>query len=202
MRGPRPAQSGCEQGGLQSICQCQDLHQERGGSQLPTHMSNLGWERVPLPFLPSSQSPGGDSGEIGPTLPAAPLNCILERDPHPVPLVSFGPAELPAIPGEVCAPRGLTQCPPRGSVSSLQGPPSLGWSLSAPCPTSQPCPVMGSVFTPRRPLGADRGDCPAARRAAEGPLCQAQGLRLQGGDAHHPLRVPAAELTALRAERE
>ena len=57
---------------------------------------------------------GGDSGEIGPTLPAASSNCISERDPHPVPLVSFGPAEPPTIPGEVCAPHGPTECPPWG----------------------------------------------------------------------------------------
>ena len=188
-RGSRGAQrEGCEASVSVGIST------RRGGSRLPTHLSYLGWERVPLRFLPSSVT-GGDSGEIGRTLPAASSSCISERHPHPVPLVSFGPAEPPTIPGEVCAPHGPTECPPWGSVSSLQT--SLGWSLSAPYPTSQPRPVMGSVFTPRRPLGADRGDCPAARCAAEGPLCQAQGLCLQGGDAHHPLRVPTAQLSAL-----
>ncbi|XP_047389570.1 BTB/POZ domain-containing protein KCTD7 isoform X2 [Sciurus carolinensis] len=54
----------------------------------------------------------------------------------------------------------------------------------------------------QRPLGADRGDRPAAGGAAEGPLRQAQGLRLQGGDARHALRVPPAQLPALRAQRE
>lgn len=53
----------------------------------------------------------------------------------------------------------------------------------------------------RRPFGADCGDCPAPRSAAEGTLCQAQGLCLQGGDAHHPLRVSTPQLPALRAER-
>lgn len=90
----------------------------RGGSRLPTHLSYLGWERVPLRFLPSSVT-GGDSGEIGPTLPAASSNCISERHLHPVPLVSFGPAEPPTIPRKVCAPHGPTECPPWGSVSSL-----------------------------------------------------------------------------------
>lgn len=34
------------------------------GSRLPTHLSYLGWERVPLPFLPSSQSRGGGETQV------------------------------------------------------------------------------------------------------------------------------------------
>ncbi|XP_063258629.1 BTB/POZ domain-containing protein KCTD7 isoform X2 [Prinia subflava] len=53
-----------------------------------------------------------------------------------------------------------------------------------------------------RPPGADHRDRQAARHAAEGALRQAQGVRVQGGDAHHPLRVPPLQLAALRAQRE
>ncbi|KAL9826220.1 BTB/POZ domain-containing protein KCTD7 isoform 1-T1 [Geothlypis trichas] len=53
-----------------------------------------------------------------------------------------------------------------------------------------------------RPPGADRRDRQAARHAEEGQVCQAQGVRVQGGDAHHPLRVPPLQLPALRAQRE
>ncbi|XP_021406491.1 BTB/POZ domain-containing protein KCTD7 isoform X2 [Lonchura striata] len=53
-----------------------------------------------------------------------------------------------------------------------------------------------------RPLGADHRDSQAAGHAEEGQVCQAQGVRVQGGDAHHSLRVPALQLAALRAQRE
>ncbi|XP_064152146.1 BTB/POZ domain-containing protein KCTD7 isoform X4 [Loxodonta africana] len=66
----------------------------------------------------------------------------------------------------------------------------------APLPGPSP-PCDGRCVHLRRPSGADRGDRPAACGAAEGPLRQAQGLRLQGGDAHHALRVSAPQLLAL-----
>uniref|UniRef100_A0A8C9PWD6 Uncharacterized protein n=1 Tax=Spermophilus dauricus TaxID=99837 RepID=A0A8C9PWD6_SPEDA len=52
----------------------------------------------------------------------------------------------------------------------------------------------------RRPPGADRGDRAAAGSAAQGTLRQAQGLRLQGGNAHHAVRVSTAQFPTLRAD--
>ncbi|XP_061902551.1 BTB/POZ domain-containing protein KCTD7 isoform X2 [Entelurus aequoreus] len=47
--------------------------------------------------------------------------------------------------------------------------------------------------------GAHRGDRQAEGHAEESALRQAEGVRLQGGDAHHAVRAAALQLAALRA---
>ena len=62
--------------------------------------------------------------------------------------------------------------------------------------------VKPLFFSLHRESGAYRGDRQVARHAEEGPFRQAQGLRLQGGDAYHPVRATTLQLTAVRALRE
>ncbi|ELR60615.1 Rab5 GDP/GTP exchange factor [Bos mutus] len=83
-------------------------------------------------------------------------------------------AELPALGGPATpgARAGRVQ---GGPVLRHRAPPGAAGEHAATEGGKGEAGLMGSVFTCRRPLGADCGDCPVACCPAEGPLCQAQG---------------------------
>ncbi|TEA38753.1 hypothetical protein DBR06_SOUSAS610110 [Sousa chinensis] len=85
-------------------------------------------------------------------------------------------AEFPAL-GGPAAPGARAGRVQRGPVLCHRASPGAAGEHAATEGGESAPSVSGTHALLQRPFGADCGDCPAARRPAEGPLCQAQGLK-------------------------